>query len=69
MLQWKKGARNALNLLPKQKGASLSPGDLVEFTPLHYAAWFAREQIVQVGLGGWQILTCIYVSLNGSVSR
>jgi ankyrin repeat protein len=28
-------------------GASLSPGDLVEFTPLHYAAWAGREQIAQ----------------------
>ena len=28
-------------------GANISAGDLVLFTPLHYAAWFGREQIAQ----------------------
>ena len=30
-------------------GASLGNGDLVMFTPLHYAAWYGRDQIAQVG--------------------
>ena len=28
-------------------GASLTAGDLVSFSPLHYAVWFGHDQIVQ----------------------
>ena len=34
-----------------EAGASLTAGDLVMFSPLHYAAWFGRDKIAEYLLG------------------
>ena len=43
--------------LPPAPGAFLCAGDLVVFSPLHYAAWFGREQIAQVPLASSPLIS------------
>ena len=40
-------------------GASIDSCDLVKFTPLHYAAWFGKDQILQYLLTAGASVECV----------